>query len=235
LGFKETLPDEKEARSLLKQLYVIRDVVNRGMDDEVNFSSVTPQAMEDLGALSGMKLAKIRIEFTATAPALIDFLIQVSEIVPLDSVEYILVKSQDSTFKTDMTLGYVVIEADWKEKTITFTPLNVKEIFSGEEKIINSLRANNPFYAGKAQEPTGISSKAAAEQPKQPPRFLYLGKAILKSKEVAVIEDTLSQETIFLAPGERTGDFTLKELKELQIILKNINTSQEIIVKRQEQ
>lgn len=235
LGFKETLPDEKEARYLLKQLYIIRDVVNRGMDDGVNFSSVRPEPLENLSISSGMKLAKTRIEFTVAAPALIDFLIQVSEIVPLDSVESILVKLQDSTFKTDVTLSYIVIEADWKDKTIIFTPLKVKEIFSEEDKIINSLRANNPFSVVKAQEPTGLPSKTSAEQLKQSPRFLYQGKAILKSKEVAVIEDTLNQETIFLAPEERTGDFILKELKELQIILKNTNTGQEIIVKRQEQ
>lgn len=235
LGFKETLPDEKEARYLLKQLYVIREIVNRGMDCNVNFSSVTPQPLEDLGISSGMKVAKTRIEFIASASALIEFLIQVSDIMPLDSLESILVKSQDLTFKADMTLSYIVIEADWKDKTITFTPLNVKEIFLEEEKIINSLRANNPFSVAKTQGPTGLPPQTPTEPPKQSPRFLYVGKAMLKSKEVAVIEDTLNQETIFLAPQEKTGDFMLKELKELQIILKNINTGQEIVVKRREE
>ncbi len=235
LGFKETLPDEKEAKYQLKQLYIIRDIVSRGLDDGINFSLITPQPIEDLSISPGMKLAKTRIEFIASAPALIDFLIQISEIVPLDSVESILVKSQDSTFKTSMAISYIMIESDWKDKTTTFIPINVKEIFSEEEKIINSLRANNPFSSGRAQEPVGISSKTPAELPKQSPRFLYLGKAILKSNEVAVIQDTLNQETIFLALGEKTGDFVLKELKDLQIILKNTNTNQEIIVKRQEQ
>ena len=235
LGFKETLPDEKEARYLLKQLYVIKEALNPGMDAGVNFTSVIPQPAEDLGISAGIKLAKIRTEFTASGSALISFLIRLSEIVPLDSVEHILIKAQDSTLKTDMTLSYFVIEADWKDKTMTFIPLNIKEIFSQDEKAISSLRANNPFAMYGAQEPKGLPSQASAEQSKESPRFLYQGKAVLKSKEVAVIEDTLNQETIFLAEGERTGDFTLKELKELQIILKNINSGQETIVKRQEQ
>ena len=234
LGFKETLPDEKEARCLLKQLYVIREVVNRGIDCGLNFNSVTPLPLEDLGISSGVKAAKTRAEFTASAPALMEFLIQISELIPLGFTETILLKSQDSIFKADMTLSHIVLEADWKDKTITFVPLNVKGIFSEQEKIINSLRANNPFSLAKVQESAGLPSKAPPEQPKHSPRFLYQGKAILKSKEVAVIEDTLNQETIFLAPREKMGDFTLKELRELQIILKNINTGQEIVVKRQE-
>lgn len=235
LGFKEALPDEKESVYLLKQLYTIRDVAGRGMDEGVNFSLITPQPSEELGPLSGVKLAKIRLEFTALPPALINFLILASEIVPLDSMEHILVKSQDSAFKADMVLSRIAIEADWKGRVMASTPFNIKEVFSGEEKIINSLRANNPFFRVLAQEPPALPSKAPVEQSKQAPRFIYQGKAVLKSKEVAVIQDTLNQETIFLAPGEKTGDFILQELKELQIILKNINTGQEIIIKRQEQ
>jgi len=235
LGFKETLPDEKEARYLLKQLYVIKEALNLGMEAGVNFISVIPQPVEDLGISAGIKLAKIRAEFTASGSALINFLIRLSETVPLDSVEHILIKAQDSTLKADMTLSYLAIEADWKDKIMTFTPLNIKEIFSQEEKTISSLRANNPFGMYRAQEPKGLPAQAPVEQSKDSPRFLYLGKAVLKSKEAAVIEDTLNQETVFLTVGERTGDFMVKELNELQIILKNTNSGQETIIKRQEQ
>lgn len=235
LGFKETLPDEKEAAYLLKQLYVIKDLVERGMDDGVNFNVITPQPSEELSILPGVKLAKTRLEFTATPAALINFLIQASEIVPLNSIEYILVKSQDSILKTDMVLRRIAIEADWKNKDLAFTPLNPKVIFLGEEKVINSLRANNPFSRVLAQEPVESPLKPPVEQSKQGPRFVYQGKAILRSKEVAVIEDTLNQETVFLAPGDKAGDFILIELSESQIILKNKNTGQEIIIKRQEQ
>ncbi len=235
LGFKEALPDEKEAKYSLRQLYVIRDVLNKGMDGGINFTAVTPQPQEDLGIFPGIKLSKLRLEFTATPSALIDFLIQTSEIVPLDSVDRLLVKTQDSVLKADMILSHIVIEADWKDRTMTGTAINPKEIFSADEKSINSLRANSPFSMARAKEPAAAPAKAPAEQSKQSPRFLYQGKAVLKTKEVAVIEDTLNQETIFLAPGERTGDFMLTELKDLQITLKNINTGLDIVVKRQEQ
>lgn len=231
LGFKETLPDEKEAKYLLRQLYTIKEVVSRGMDCGVNFISISPQPIEDLGIFSGVKAAKTRIEFTASAPALIEFLIQASEIVPLDSVETILLKSEESAFKADMTLSYTVIDADWKDKKINFTPLNIRDVFGSQEKFISILRSNNPFSVVIPPEIKEELPVEAAEQTKKPSRFLYRGKAVLKTKEVAVIEDTLNQETVFLGLQEKIGDFILKELQDFQIILKNINTGQEIIVK----
>ena len=235
LGFKETLPDEKEAIRLLKQLYVIREVVNRGIDCGLNFNSVTPLPLEDSGISSGVKVAKTRAEFTASAPALIEFLIQISELIPLDSIETILLKSQDSIFKADMTLSHIVIEADWKDKTIPFTPLNIRDVFGSQEKFINILRVSNPFSVNKPPEAQEELPAQAGEQPKKIARFLYRGKAVLKTKEVAVIEDSLSQETAFLALEEKIGDFILKELQDFQIILKNINNDQEIIIKREEE
>jgi len=233
-GFKETLPDEKEAKYLLKQLCLIREVVNTGMEDGVNFAQVTPLPVEDLGVSTCLKSAKVRLDFTASGHALIDFLIDISDIVPLNSVGSILVKLENSVYKSSLTLSYISIEADWKSRAVSFAPLNVKQIFAEQDKNISFLRANNPFSLVKGQEQTGQPSKAS-EQPKQAPRFLYQGKAVLKGKEVAVIVDALTQETIFLAPDEKTGDFVLKELKDLQITLKNTNTGQEIVVKRQEQ
>lgn len=233
LGFKETLPDEKEARYLLRQLYALKEVVSRGMDCGINFISITPQPIEDLGILADIKSAKTRIEFTAQAPALIEFIIQVSELVPLDSFESILLKSQDSTFKADMTLSYTVIDTDWKTQERHFTPLNIREVFGSQEKFINMLRANNPLSVAVPAETQEELSVQAGGQPKKLSRFLYRGKAVLRTKEVAVIEDTLNQETVFLALQEKFGDFILKELQDFQIILKNINTDQEIIIKRE--
>jgi len=235
LGFKKTLPEEKEAKYLLKQLYSLKEVVEKGMDCGINFTALTPQPIEDLDVVSGVKLAKIRIEFTAAAPALIEFIIQLSEIAPLGSVESFLLKSQDSAFKADMLLSYTVIEADWKNKGMPFNPLNIKDIFLGQEKFINILRGNNPFFAPGPKEFATLTAKATAQQLKQIPRFLYKGKAILKSKEVAVIDDTLNKETVFLSLQEKIGDFILKELEESQIMLENINNAKQVIIKREEQ
>lgn len=235
LGFKETLPDEKEARYLLKQLYVFREVVNRGVDCGLNFNSVTPLPSEDSGISPGVKVAKARAEFTASVPALMEFLIQTSELAPLDSIETILLKSEDSIFKADMTLSHILIEDDWKDKRIPFTPLNMKDIFGSQEKFINILRVSNPFSSLKPPEAQEELPAQAGGEPKKLARFLYRGKAVLKTKEVAVIEDTLSQETVFLSLQEKIGDFILKELQDVQIILKNINNGQEIIIKREEE
>lgn len=236
LGFKETLPDEQEAKYLLRQLYTLKEVLSRGMDCGVNFISITPQPIEDLGILADIKVAKTRIEFTAQAPASIEFIIQVSELVPLDSIESILLsRTEDAHFKVDMTLSYTVIDTDWKDKEMHFTPLNIRDVFASQEKFINILRGNNPLSVNMppgAKEGTPLQ---VSEQPKKLSRFLYRGKAVLKTKEVAVIEDTLSQETVFLAWEEKIGDFILKELQDFQIILKNINSGQEMSIKREEE
>ena len=133
-----------------------------------------------------------------------------------------------------MTLSHIVIEADWKDKTIPFTPLNIRDVFGSQEKFINMLRGNNPLSVAVPAETKEELPVQAGEQPKKLSRFLYRGKAVLKTKEVAVIEDSLSQETAFLALEEKIGDFILKELQDFQIILKNINNDQEIIIKREE-
>lgn len=234
LGFKEKLPEEKEAQYLLRQLYALRDVVSRGMDCGINFISITPLPVEDLNASAGMKVAKVRVELSAPASSLIEFIIQLGEVVPLVSLESILLKSQDSSLNLEMTFSHIIVEADWKDKGTPFNPLNIKDVFLEREKFINIVRGNNPFSVPKLQESVESPLQASGEQPKHLPRFLYRGKAILKSKEVAVIEDTLNKETVFLAPQEKIGDFILTDLRDLQIILKNITNDEELIIKREE-
>lgn len=233
LGFKEKLPEEKEARHLLKQLYTLQEVVNTGIDCGINFVSITPQPPEDLSGLAGIKVAKARLELAAVASAFLEFIIQVSQIVPLVSIESLLLQSQGPNFKIEMTISQTLIEANWKDKGIPFSPLNLKDVFLEQERSINILRGNNTFSVPKPQEATLVPVAASVEQPKQAPRFLYRGKATLNSKEVAVIEDTLNKKTVFLAPQEKIGDFMLKELKGQEIILKNITSAQEIIIKRE--
>jgi len=235
LGFKETLPDELEARYLLRQLYTLKEVISRGMDCGVKFISISPQPIEDSGILADIKVAKTHIEFIAQTPAFIEFIIQVSELVPLDSIESVLLsRLEDSTFKVNMTLSYTVIDTDWKDKKIHFTPLNIRDVFMSQEKFINMLRGNNPLSVVMPPETQKELPVQAGVQPKESARFLYRGKAVLKAKEVAVIDDTLNKETVFLALQEKIGDFILKELQDFQIVLKNINNGQEIIIKREE-
>ena len=100
LGFKEKLPEEKEARYLLKQLYVLQEVVSRGIDCGINFIAVAPQPLEDSSELAGVKVAKTRLEVTAAASAFLEFIIQISEIVPLVSISiYLSLPSWESKFK----------------------------------------------------------------------------------------------------------------------------------------
>lgn len=234
LGFKEKLPEEKEARPLLKQLYGLQEIVAKGIDSGVNFVSITPEAQEDIAGLPDVKIMKSRLELTAPAVSLLEFIIQIGEATPLFFIESLLLKSQDSILKAEMTVSQNFIDTDWKDKGIPFNPLNRKDMFLAEDRSINTLRASNLFSVPKAEASTGSSQAALpAQEAKQSARFLFRGKAMLKAKEVAVVEDTLSKRTVFLAVEEKIGDFILKELKEQEIILKNRINGQEIRVKRE--
>jgi hypothetical protein len=233
IGFKEKIPNEKEAVFLLRQLYQLNEVINKGIDCNINFNSINPQPPEDWAVFDGMKIAKSEIKFNASAPAVIEFIIQISEIIPLVSIESFTLEVKDSSLNVGMTLSQIIIDADWKEEKIPISPLEIKSILGEKEDLINILRANNSFLVSRLKEPGESISPVNVEPPKQLPRFLYRGKAILNSKEVAVIEDTLNQETLFLSPEERIDDFILKDLKDEEIIMEDIKNEKEIIITRE--
>lgn len=241
LGFKEKLPSESEAFFLLSQLSGIKEIVNLGLDYSINFKSVTPQEIEVLEGAPEIRNAKTRIGLTCPAQGLIEFLIQLNEIIPKPYVESFVLKSLDSAFEMTLSMDNTIIDLNWLDKEQFAIPSGEikKAILSqDEEKFARALRGANPFLTvtpvpkGEVEE---VRSVAKSEKPKIQQRFFYHGRATLKSKEVAVIEDTLNEETIFLAQGESIGNFVLKEILSDQIVLENILDKKEIVIKQAEE
>lgn len=238
LGFKEKLPSTAEAVYLLSQLYSFKEIVGLGMDYGINFKSLNPYVAEAQAPMPGVKMLKSRIELSCPSKALIDFIIQLNEIIPKVCFESLSLKSVDSSFDMDLVMGQIVTEGDLSAKPDTPASVGVEEIQKNQQDdFIRLLRNNNPFFIASKEGvalPIQISGKEDAGQLKPAPRFIYRGKAILRKKEVAAIEDTLRQETVFLGRDERIGDFTLSYFSDSEIILKNISNNEEIIIKREE-
>jgi len=240
LKFKEKLPLEPEAFYLLSQLYGLKEVISLGMDYNINFKSINPLGIEELSGASGVKLAKSRIELTCPAQSLIEFILQLNEIVPRPCTESFSLKSQDSIFQIILTLNHIVIGLAGeraKEEFYASTEGLKEQSPETEQSFSRILRSNNPFFVpAQKEEPLSGQAQAAVktEKPKQISRFLYRGKATLKSKEVVVIEDTLNQETIFLAQGEKIDNFILNKFSDDEAVLKNLDNGQETIIKRGE-
>jgi hypothetical protein len=242
LGFTEKLPSETDAVYLLSQLYGLKRTVSLGMDYGINFTSVNPgiSAVQELEGLSGMKLIKSRIELVSPIQSLIEFIIELTQAVPVVSIESFSLSSKDSSYQIDLMLGHIVIPVTLAELLSPFElaqneqgqimPL-LKRFSLEEQNFIYILRSNNPFFIAQPKQTAAVSPETGEQKPLV--RFFYRGGAILKSKEVVVIEDALNQEVRFLAPGERIDDYILVDAKDDKIILKKADSGEEIIVERE--
>jgi hypothetical protein len=238
LGFKEKLPEEKEAFYLLTQLYGLKEIINLGMDYRINFKSITPLDIEEQEGLSGIKLAKTRIEATCPAEDIVEFIIQLNNIFPMPYLEAFSLKSHDSSFEMNLTLSHIMVDSDRKDKQEFPASLPTESTLSeAEQNFIRILRAKNPFLVEVAEEAPLSGQKQTSEtgKPKKLSRFLYKGKAILRAKEVVAIEDVLNLETVFLGQGEKIDNFILREFSNEEAVLENIDNGQKIIIKREEE
>lgn len=241
LGFKEKLPSEAEAFYLLSQLYGLKELLSLGMDNNINFTAIEPQGIEDQAGFPGVKIAKSHLEFTGSAQSLVEFIIQLNEIITRPQIEALLLKYHDAVFSADLKISHIIIDEDWKSKQAFPSSADIKEVFPQEQQeLARTLRNNNPFFV-LAQDNPAVSADSQqeagtkTEEPSKLSRFLYKGKAVMKSKDVVVIEDTLNEETVFLGQGEKIDGFVLKEFSNDAILLMNADDGQEMIISRQEE
>lgn len=240
LAFKEKMPAESEAFYLLSQLYGLQEIINLGIDYNIQFQSINPLEIQKLDGLPEIRLAGSRIEFICPAEGLIEFILQLSQLIPRPSIESLSLQSQEDNFQMVLTLNNILVNLDWKDKQEFYAYVqDSKEGLEPQEQNWDRvLRGSNLFFVPAQKEMSSSDQAQAAsktKKPKQEARFLYRGKATLKSKEVVVIEDTLNQETLFLAPGDSVGNFTLDSFSTDQALLKNADNGQEIIIKREEE
>jgi len=234
LGFKEKLPSEQEADYLLSQLYGLREVMSVGLDYGINFKTINPLGVEEKTGIEGIKTVKSRLELRCPAETMIEFIIKLNEVVPKVCFDTLSLTLKDSAYDMDMTLEQVSIDMDLNGMPELKTPAQIQEITGKQDAdFIRTLRSNNPFFIPAAP---AIAAPAAGEspKPKKPPvRFIYRGQATLKSKPVVVIEDALTQETVFVGLNEKIADFTLVNFSDAQITLKAIDNGKELVIKRE--
>jgi hypothetical protein len=262
LVFQEQLPSEEQALYLLNQLHALKEVANLGMDYGVNFTSVIPEEFEKETAqakaptpaksakelkppqeakadIEGAKTLFSRIDLICPAENLLEFIIQLNRLVPKVFFESLAIKNEETVFKVSLRLAQIALNTDWYRQPLSAGGVIPADLAEQEQPSVDSLRQNSPFSLPPKKTLPALE-QLAGDGGKQteavvPKRFFYRGKATLKSQEVAVIEDVLNQETVFLKPGGRVGNFLLKDFSAEEVTLQNTENSEELIVKRQEQ
>lgn len=238
LNFPEKLPAESEAVYLLAQLYGLKEVVNLGMDLGINFKSIKPKGIKKVEGLAKLVLARNYLELVCPKETLIEFIIQLNDIIPKAHPDSLLIKSEDSSFKIDLNFSNVILDIDWQDKDIKELPITKLDepFLEIAQNFTPILRNKNPFFVTAPKEKSQLPSEGkiyvTTEEGKPAPRFLYRGKAILKTKEVVVIEDTLNKETVFLGLQDKYGNLKLTYSSDEDVILENINDGSKIFIKR---
>ena len=232
LGFKEQLPSEQEAVYLLSQLYAIKATVGLGMDYGVNFKSIAPLGVSDT-KMPGVRLVKSRFQMSCPPEALMDFIIQLNEVVPKVCFSSLSVASGEGAFDIDVTVEQVIIDTGLRPAQGEQPSAAALQAFTAghNSDFIHTLRSNNPFLV---PTPLAAGANAVAVPEKPKPRFIYRGKARKQSRQVVVIEDTLKDQTLFVGLEDRIDKFKLVDFSDDAVVLKNIEDSHELIIKREE-
>ncbi len=236
ITFKEKLPSEQEAFYLLSQLCGIKEVISLGMDYGITFKSVTPLGIEDLKSIGGIRIAKSNMELVCPAQNLIEFIIRLGDITPGPFIESVSLLSKDSVFEVNLTVSHVVMDLPWKGVEAFYpSALSVNDLLPPKnEESLKTLRNTSPFFIPVVLTSFPEAAPEAKAQVPPLPRFIFRGKARLKSKEVVVIEDTLKKKTVFWGKGDQIGPFLLKDFSEKEVVMQNMDDGNEMIIKQEE-
>jgi hypothetical protein len=232
LNFKEKVPSDREAYAMINQLLGLERVVDLGLDYGVNFKSVEPGVTENLDVLPGIRQQRSQLKIICPGSAVMDFITGINAVVPHISFDALVFVLKGSYFEADVNINHTICDRKvldiirpgdgLKEKTASPSKA-MQEFISLEEDLSRILKINNPFTReGEKRQEAEASSQPAAEgeeEKKGQERFFYRGKAILRSKEVAVIEDAQNQETFFVSREEKVGDFILKDFSDEEAVL----------------
>lgn len=249
LDYKGKLPTEIEAVYFLNQLYGLKEVLSLGLDSGINFKSILPEMVKDFDKVAIIRLLRTKIEFSCLPQALIEFIIGLHKITPHIFIESIALSSTDSAFEVNLVLTHVTIDPSILKAieplklTSAQKPLDsplLQSISLRQTDYFRILRGNNPFFVAAAAPSKGKLLQAdpkagttdISPQLKPTVRYLYKGRGILRLKEVAIIEDTLTKEIIFLGKNERVDKLVLKSLSDDEVTFKNLDDGGEIILKR---
>lgn len=245
-SFQEKLPNEKEAAQLLTQLYGIREVLNSAIEQGADVIDVKPLKVSESEVFIQGVILPSRLEFRFPHATVTEFLISITGIVPkitIDSLEvkvleaYVELIMDFSTVYTDFSFLAEFTQGSAERHSSGVVP---EESFpAGVEAAISRLRSLSPFAVPVPKEevivPGVTTEERPAEQQQKPvQRFLFRGRATLHGKDIAVIEDTLRQETVFLSRGEVYERFILKDFSQEGAILEGSDNQIITIINEEE-
>ncbi|MFH1414445.1 MAG: hypothetical protein ABIG56_06330 [Candidatus Omnitrophota bacterium] len=233
IEFLQKMPSEQEAVYLLSQLHGLKEILNLGIELGVNFEVIKPQPIQELEDDKGIRVAKTYLELSCPKETLIEFLIQMNYLVPRAYLEFLSIKSQGEVFDLVFSFKNIILTLDWAkddlgEEAAIKSP---DSLLGAGQGYISVLRGRNPFHL---ETPKIISATEVKEEVRLAPRFLYKGTAVSKEKEIVVIQDTMSEETVFIGLNGSYGDFKLKEFSDQTAVFENVKDNSTIIIKKEE-
>ena len=232
LDFASKLPSGEEAVYLLTQLKGLKGLVNTGLELGGNFSTVKPLAVERVEGVDDVRVIKSFVEGVFPSETAMEFLAQVREIVPKLCLESLSIKTQESGVILGFTAGNILTDTAWQEKEHVVAA-SIRENQQQEiQQAISVIRSTNPFVVIKHVEPPVPEANKAAQETKPAQRFFYRGKAVLRGVAVAVVEDTLSKETVFLKKEEVYKDFKLNDFTLNEVVIENLTDGVVTTIKR---
>ncbi|MBN2119754.1 MAG: hypothetical protein JW734_01685 [Candidatus Omnitrophica bacterium] len=224
----KVLPSKEDAPYFIRNMEVLEKAVDLGLKAGLDFTFVeipTPTQQDN-------KSLAIELRFRAEALNVAQYVLLLTEFLPLLSIEKMELSRQESfTYNMKVTKlmvdsrvlssisdaampkdyrNYVIVSGDLKEKFL-------------QNKIFKKMQTHQVISAKTPQDAPKIATQ----------RFFYRGMGSLKGEAVAAVEDTVKNKVFFLSLGEKIEDFEVKGFQENRLILKNIKNQKELILKRE--
>lgn len=238
VSFTEKLPGEDDAVMLLTQLYGIREVAYRAIKLGADIIDIKPLKADEEDAFASAVILPATIELVIPHGTVVELLIGLTGIVPKIQVDAFSGKTQEEGVEISMTFSTVYTDfglSEQERSRYRSSGVPDESYPQGIEQAVAVLRSVSPFAVPvRRQELAGLvdetTKKSSPEVIKPRQRFFFRGRASLHGKEVVVIEDTLRQETVFMARGDQHDRFRLKDFSGDGVILESIDDRMTTII-----
>lgn len=240
--FAEKLPAEGAAVQLLTQLYGIREVAELAISLGADILDITPEPAADDDGFTHGAVLPASMEFSFPHETVVEFLIRITGVVPKIAVTTLAVKTEDEAVLITLDMSTIFTQFDLTdEEKNRYSVAGVPEESypQGIQRAVSLMRGNSPFVIPERRKEEIMLAEEASAEPEPEPeiprqRFYFRGKATLQSQEVAVVEDTMRQETVFLARGERYDTYLMKDFSDDGIILEGIDDKAITVINRED-
>jgi hypothetical protein len=236
-SFTDKLPSESDAALLLGQLYAMRSVAELAVASGADVSLAKPLPPTKESALPDTREVPAEMELAFPHATVMDFLIRMNGIVPKLCSQALKVRVEPESVYVSLkysTLSVSLSDIQGIDGKITVAQVPDESYPAGIDTAVSLLRSKSPFLIPVKQ--TGVEEDVTQppEEEKPAQRFFYKGRALLRTKQVAVIEDAMRKETLFLSVGDRFDNFRLKNFSETEVILEGSDNFLTVIKREDE-